>query len=239
MNSAIGYFKCIGGLVDHDKIKSYIEHRESWWRKEEECKNWQQNNTSENRARHWKTIGNKSRTESVEAKYSKGCAKCTKKNQSNKPLIDKIFDLQKENQRYALELKKKRYRVCWTNATESENNDELCKKVRSLTADLKTSESELNHIKIKFTEQETKNKKIISDLQQHNRLLDAHIKQLQTGLCHQTKYHENQNKSNESDENVFEVEKLIGHKKKKMACIFLFDGEIFHQSTIHGNVNQI
>lgn len=144
-----------------------------------------------------------------------------KSNQSNKPLINKIMDLQKENQRYVLELKKKDTTHAELILEKQKTEDQLSEKVRSLTADLKTLESELSNIKVKSTEQEAKNKRTISDLHQKNRLLEANIKQLQTGICHQTKYHENQKQLNESDENVYEVEKIIGHKKNKNGMHFL------------------
>lgn len=60
-----------------------------------------------------------------------------------------------------------------------------------------------------------------------NRLLDARIKQLYTGSRQQKTAYESQNKTNKSLENVFEVEKIIHHKKKKDGMHFLVRWKFF------------
>lgn len=138
----------------------------------------------------------------------------------SKPLIDKLLDLQKENQRYVLELKKKDIEHAEVLLKKQQTEGQLNEKLRTLSAELDELQSELSNAKTKLTEQEAKNTQTISDLNRKNQMLDARLKQLENGIRQQKTYNET-NDSVKSDENVFEVEKLIGHKKKNGCMLFL------------------
>lgn len=138
----------------------------------------------------------------------------------SKPLIDKLLDLQKENQRYVLELKKKDIEHAEVLLKKQQTEDQLNEKVRTLSAELDELQSELSNAKTKLTEQEAKSTQTISDLYRKNQMLDARLKQLENGTRLQKTFNE-KNESVKSDENVFEVEKLIGHKKKNGCMFFL------------------
>lgn len=82
----------------------------------------------------------------------------------SKPLIDKLLDLQKENQRHVLELKKKDIEHAEVLLKKQQTEGQLNEKLRTLSAELDELQSELSNAKTKLTEQEAKNTQTISDL---------------------------------------------------------------------------
>lgn len=142
-------------------------------------------------------------------------------NQGQNKSIDKIVELQKENQRYVLDLKKKDSAYAALQLDKQKTEKQLSEKIISLSAELKKVRSELSSKKSEYSKQNADDKKTISDLNAKIRLLNARNKQLQTGSCQQNTTHANENKSDESQENVFEVEKIIAHKRKKDGMYFL------------------
>lgn len=147
--------------------------------------------------------------------------KVANSNQENNKLFSKIVELQKENQRYVLDLKKKDAAHAVLEREKKKTEAELSEKFVSLTAELNSLRSELRGIKTQWSKQKSDDSKTITELNKKFRLLDARNKQLQTGSYQQYTTHENQNKSDGSLENVFEVEKLIGHKRMKDGLHFL------------------
>lgn len=142
-------------------------------------------------------------------------------NQDKNKFINRIAALQKENQRYVLDMKKKDAAFATLKQEKQKIEEQLTEKVISLSAEVKTLRSELSVIKTQNAEQRDVDKNIISQLNKKVRLLDARNKQLQTGSCQEKQTHVNQNKSNESGNSVFEVKTLVGHKQKKDGMYFL------------------
>lgn len=74
----------------------------------------------------------------------------------SKPLIDKLLDLQKENQRYVLELKKKDIEHAEVLLKKQQTEDQLNEKVRTLSAELDELQSELSNAKTKLKQKARK-----------------------------------------------------------------------------------
>lgn len=126
-------------------------------------------------------------------------------NEEKQGLINKIVDLKDENQRITLALKEK-CAECESRTLDKQKIEQL------LTANVKTLELELKTLKSEMSKQKLIDGKTISDLKCENRSFQARIKQIQTGLQQQTR---DENDMNDVDDNIYEVEQLISHKKKK------------------------
>lgn len=133
-------------------------------------------------------------------------------------LVEKIAALQKENQRIvhsSLEYKKQQSKI------EQENS----KKIRSLTMEISQLRTQLKMVESNLANTKCNNEKTISDLRNENRSLQARVKQLQSSVNIEIKQEKMLNSSayhSDSDsENRFEVEKLVGHKKKRDGMHYL------------------
>lgn len=117
-------------------------------------------------------------------------------------LINKIVDLKAENQHITLELKKK-IAECENHVLDRQRAEQI------LTENVKTLELQLKTLKSEMSEQKLIDEKTISDLKCENRSFQARIKQIRTG------FQQNIQVMNDVDDNVYEVERLKSHKKKK------------------------
>lgn len=131
--------------------------------------------------------------------------------QDKQKLVGKIVGLQTENQRITFDLQKK-MSECEALIQEKLNIEkELSEKVHTLT-------EEMNAIKLDCVTQKERDKETIAQLSYDNKTLQARIKQLQVGVRSQERLKSNQENASE---NVYEVERLINHKKKKNGMHYL------------------
>lgn len=141
--------------------------------------------------------------------------------QEKQKLIDKITNLQTENQRLVLQLKAQESELS-VKMKEKENEEkQLSEKIVSLSENVNVLQSDLLKIQNEMSIQESKNKKMISDLTQENKKMHARSNQLQKGLVQPIA---NTSKNDESADNlddVYEVEQLVNHKKKKSGIYYL------------------
>lgn len=131
-------------------------------------------------------------------------------------LIEKIADLQRENQRVvhsSLEYKKQQLKI------EQENSE----KIRALTKEINELRTQLKTVELTFANTKCDKEKTISDLRNENRLLQARIKQLQSTANgeHKQMLDSSESDSDSDAEGTFEVEKLIDHKRKRDGLYFL------------------
>lgn len=142
--------------------------------------------------------------------------------QDKQAFINKIIALQTENQRIILDFQQKSAE-CEAMVIEKQKMAEQCSaKVFSLEAQVNTLQAELSSARSNASKQNENDKKTIAGLTCDNQTLKARIKQLQVGINHHSAFEmSNENFGNESNENVYEVEELIDHKRKKDGMYFL------------------
>lgn len=137
-----------------------------------------------------------------------------------KKLIAKIVGLQTENQRITFDLQNK---ISYYEAIIQENmnvEQQLSGKVLTLTEELKAAHSEATIINSSFNEQKNRNKETISQPTYENKTLTARIMQLQVGI-NQQKEPTDDSEPKENMDNVYEVERLIRHRKMKNGIEYL------------------
>lgn len=142
--------------------------------------------------------------------------------QDKQPFINKIIALQTENQRIILDFQQKSAE-CEAMVIQKQKMSERCsEEVFSLKAKVNTLQDELLSAKSDANKQNENDKKTIAGLTCENQTLKARIKQLQAGINQHSAFQMgNEQHFNESNENVYEVEKLIDHKRKKDGMYFL------------------
>lgn len=132
-----------------------------------------------------------------------------------KALVAKIVGLQTENQRIVFDLQNK---ICQHEAIIKEKvnvEQNLSEKIFNLTEELKKTRSEAAIMQSNLNDQKDRDKDTISQLTYENKKLTARINQLQTGINQQ------ESEQKENTDNVYEVESLIRHKKKKNGMHYL------------------
>lgn len=139
-------------------------------------------------------------------------------NPERQTFINKIVSLRTENQKVTLDLKKKSAECDALMLKQqkfeqqlSEINHSLSKEMNQLLLKLGNTESELTRLK-------SDNAKIVSDLKLEIQTLVARNNQLKTGIM--------QKETLKDD--VYEVEKLVGHKKEWDGMYFLVRWENFN-----------
>lgn len=137
-----------------------------------------------------------------------------------KSLIAKIVGLQTENQRITFDLQKKisQYEAMIQEKVNAEK--QLSEKMLTLTEELKTARSTAADIESNFGEQEDRYKETVAQLTYQNKILNAQIKQLQAGINPKKEATSDSEQKIDSD-NVYEVEALLDHKKKKNVMYYL------------------
>lgn len=140
--------------------------------------------------------------------------------QEKKRLIEKIVALQTENQSITFDLQNKisHYKAIIGEKVNVEH--QLSEKVMALTDKLNNTISEATVIKANLAKQKDQDKETIVQLTYENKTLEARLKQLQFGI-NQQNASKNDSEQKESSHNVYEVEKLIRHKKKKGVIYYL------------------
>lgn len=131
-----------------------------------------------------------------------------------KTLVEKIVALRTENQHITLSLQKKK-EDCESLATEKHNVEHT---VIALTEEINTLKSQLTKIKSDFIAQKDCDRQTIANLTSENKTFHAQIQQFRAGIDLQTTA--DFSKSQESEE-IFEVEALVRHKKKKDGMHYL------------------
>lgn len=139
-----------------------------------------------------------------------------KKVAPQKELVDKIVSLKSENQQLALQLR-----------NEQSEKASLKLKLKEISEQTSTQSMEINNLRSKLSEETAKytdmcaqNETKLSDLMREKDLLIARNTQLQKGIDHQALVKEQASVECDVDD-VYEVEKLIGHKTKKGARFYL------------------
>lgn len=140
--------------------------------------------------------------------------------EEKKRLIEKIVVLQTENQRITFDLQKKISQHEATIREKANVEQQLSQKVHKLTEELKTTQSQAAVAKSNFAEQNNRDKETIAQLNYENKTLQARSNQLQLGID-QHKGSKNDNEQKQNPDNVYEVEDLISHKKKKNIMHYL------------------
>lgn len=150
--------------------------------------------------------------------------------QDNNKFINRIAELQKDNQRNVLDLKKKDSEIATLQQEKYQIEEKFTEKVDSLSVEVQALQSKLSDIKTQHAKQRDVDQKTIFDLNKNIRLLEARNKQLQTGLCQEKQTQLNQNISNKPENRIFEVKELVGHKQKKDGMYFLVRWKNFNPS---------
>lgn len=137
-----------------------------------------------------------------------------------KKLVVKMVELKKENQRITLNLRTKIDE--FESLTKEKQNVE--QKVAALTADISTLKSELTQMKSDFTAQNILHRQTIANLTSENKTLQAQVHQLQAGIDLNTTFNSSiskiESESSKSND-IFEVESLVAHKKKRDGLYYL------------------
>lgn len=131
-------------------------------------------------------------------------------NEEKQKLIDKIANLQSENQRTVLKLKEKEAE-CTSKTLENQN---LQQSFSALSNEHSSLRSELLNAK----NESTASKNTISNLKSENRKLCAVIKQLKSGSANSNANHFG---PDNAIDDLYEVEKLLAHKNKKDGVHYL------------------
>lgn len=138
-------------------------------------------------------------------------------------LVKKIVDLKTENQQNVLNLKKGAIDFDAVKIEKLKIEEHLTAKVLALSNELSKLQSELTAVKEGYFKESSEDKKTISELTHTNKMLEARIRQLQTGIsqiCHHS-FNKNKSQSEVQPDNIYEVERLIDHKKKRDGLHFL------------------
>lgn len=125
-------------------------------------------------------------------------------------LIDKIVSLKSENQQLALQLRNEQSEK----ASLKLKLQEMSKQISTQSAEMNTLRSKLSEESAKYNDICARNEMKIKNLMHAKDLLEARNKQLQKGVDQQALI-------NGQDDNVYEVEKLIGHKMKNGVRFYL------------------
>lgn len=123
--------------------------------------------------------------------------------------IDKVVLLKSQNQQILLQLR-----------TEQSKNASLKSELQKMKRENNTKSVEVKTLRSKLSEESAKHTEIcaqketkISNLLHEKRLLEARNKQLQCGVDQQKIVKEaHKNENADADDEVYEVEKLVGHK---------------------------
>lgn len=139
-----------------------------------------------------------------------------------KTLVEKIVALRTENQGITLSLHQKN-EECELLATEKQNFEHT---VVALNTEISTLKSQLTKIKSDFTAQKDCDRQTITNLTSENKTFHAQIQQLRAGIDLQTKttdkFHSSVSvRKSQKSEDVYEVETLVQHKKKKDGMYYL------------------
>lgn len=134
--------------------------------------------------------------------------------QEKQKLLEAFASLKAENQKMAYDLK----RTHDENVKLSADKHRLEQKIEAAEAKVIELDSTLSQMKINHSARMLECEQKICDLLQQNKLLTARIKQLRTGI--EQADHE-EGVADESNENVYEVEKLINDKIKRDGRYFL------------------
>lgn len=140
--------------------------------------------------------------------------------QEKKTLVAKIVGLQTENQRITFELQNKTSQYEATIQDKMGVEQQLSEKVLTLTEELKTARSEAAIINSNFKEQKNRDKETVSQLTYENKTLKARIMQLQAGINLQNGSKDD-GEPNKSLDNVYQVDRLIRHRKRKNGMEYL------------------
>lgn len=123
-------------------------------------------------------------------------------------LIQKIATLQRENQR-----------IVRSQTKQQKVEQEYAVKIRSLTSEKSSLDTQLKTAKFDLTKLKADTDKIIGDLRTENRSYQARLKQLQSSVMQQKKL--NSSTSDLDSDYGYEVEMLIGHKRKRDGMHYL------------------
>lgn len=127
-------------------------------------------------------------------------------------LIEKIATLQKENQRIV--------RSTLDHKTQQQKvEQEHAVKIRSLTSEISTLNTQLKTATFDLAKLKSDTDKTIADLRIENRTYQARLKQLQSSVMEQEKL--NPSTSDSDSDSGYEVDKLIGHKRKRDGMHYL------------------
>lgn len=135
-------------------------------------------------------------------------------------LIDKILSLKIENNQHVLALKKMQADY----ATLLHDKQALEQKIGDNEVQcfikIKDLQGELSVMKEEFAVKKASDGKTIVDLTREKQMLSARLKQIQTGI-EQRNLVENKKEHCDEDDDVFEVESIIGHKQTKTGRKYL------------------
>lgn len=137
-----------------------------------------------------------------------------------KTLIDKIVSLQTENQKNTLNLKNQATEHKAFVLEKQTIEKQLSEKVQLLSTEIIKLQSKLEQIKMEHSSLKSEHGKAVADLKLKIQSLPAQNNQLKTGIL--------QKKT--MTENVFEVDKLIDHKKRIDGFYFLVRWKNFNSN---------
>lgn len=136
----------------------------------------------------------------------------TKQATEKQLLIEKIASLQKENQRIV--------RSTLDHKTQQQKvGQEYAVKIRSLTSEISTLNTQLKTATFDLAKLKSDTDTTIADLRIENRTYQARLKQLQSSVMQQENL--KQSTSDSDNDSDYEVEKLIGHKRKRDGMHYL------------------
>lgn len=135
--------------------------------------------------------------------------------QEKQSLIDTIVSLKAENQKNMLCLKQTQNEITLLKVEKTKREQELMGQIKSTTVELNEFKLKFMNISDEFSQEKLKNEKAILELKREKKILQARLEQYDSGmrnsgnLFSDEKYKES---DSDNDENVFEVEKLVGDK---------------------------
>lgn len=141
---------------------------------------------------------------SVDMKTSRQHHKSPKENQSKSNLISDMVSLKNENHHILYDLNEKKRELADIKTKNDEIIRELKENIRSISSDLANATAELKRSQKHFSEQRGSDEKKIADLISEKKILTARINQLQSTVIVQ--------QTDENDEEVYEVDKIIDDK---------------------------
>lgn len=166
----------------------------------------------ENRSKH--NVIAKNNSNSINKPLPNECASASSWSREKQTLIDKIISLKSENQRYTLDLKKTQEKLEASIFNNKELEVKFNRNHETHIKQLNELQFELTQMNASYIKLKTNNEAKISELTRNRDLLEARTKQFQTVIAQQidTKQVSSRKSSTESDEEEFEVERLLKDK---------------------------
>lgn len=131
-------------------------------------------------------------------------------------LIQKIIDCKAENQRNTLDLKKMSSTYDAAMSEKLKVEQLHSEKMDTITSQLNALQTELTALKIQCLKKDSEYKSVIHE----NQVLKARINQLQTNQQHTASTSEAVHKTSNNESDVYEIERIMDHKKKKNGLYF-------------------